>query len=128
MGREAFRETRHIHSRLLLIASLFMSAPAPGANAQDFPAKTWNTEVLGQIGSEIGATRVRVVGNLLYVADGRNLAIYDVSEPASPRGVGRVYLDYPAMDLSVSGGIACVALRYYGVKIVDVSEPRSPWS
>jgi hypothetical protein len=83
--------------RAALAASLVvLGVTASAAQAQDpvVPAgpdafTSSNVEYLGSIKADIGLTTgARVVGNKLYVTSGKNLGIFDITDPANPVRVG----------------------------------------
>jgi hypothetical protein len=85
----------------------------------------WNTRLVGQIGGACWA--VQVVGNYAYIGEGQNLTILDVSNPSSPVAIARLFLsDMFVRDIYVNAGLAYVAGLAGGLRIVDISDPRSP--
>ena len=49
-----------------------------------------NVEYLGSIKQDVGLTTgAKVVGNRLFVTSGKNISIYDISDPAQPAGARR---------------------------------------
>jgi hypothetical protein len=76
------------------------------------------------------ANDVQVVGNRAYVAlqygEHGELAILDVSNPASPVQLGGYDTSAWAYSVAVSGSVAYVADAGAGLEIIDVSNPSSP--
>ncbi len=82
-------------------------------------------ELVGELGS-LGGTFYDVVvfGSIAYVADrAGELWTIDISNPASPRTVGRRGIPGP-VDLEVSGNLLLVAAKGY-LYIFDISNPSS---
>lgn len=72
------------------------------------------------------AAAPRVVGNRLYLGD-RYLHILDISDPARPVLLGRTEsLTNGVTSIAVAGNYAHVILQYYGLCIVDISNPSYP--
>ena len=68
-----------------------------------------------------------VDGDFAYVVNGFGLFVIDVGDPTFPDMVG--YCDTPghASDVAVSRGYAYVGERWDGLRVIDVSDPASPW-
>ncbi|MFQ5427444.1 MAG: LVIVD repeat-containing protein [Thermodesulfobacteriota bacterium] len=74
-----------------------------------------------------GVADVKVVGNTAYTAFWNGFGVLEVSNPAAPVLTGRLYLEGGrgwAVDLQ--GNYAYVADREAGLKIVDITDPKSP--
>jgi hypothetical protein len=81
--------------------------------------------------------RIAVSGTYAYVADAASLwdgtnyvvrgglQVIDISDPASPRRVGR-FDTAPSANLAAVGNFVYVADREAGLQIIDVSNPTSP--
>lgn len=73
-----------------------------------------------------------ISGNYLYLplpgsaVDKGQLAVYDISTPASPRLVGSVETNGQAIGVTIAGSKAYVADGSAGVTVVDVSTPTAP--
>lgn len=102
---------------LALVWGLVGQSPQPAA------AQAGNgVDVVGHLGGAF--TRVQSVGGLAYVVAGYELAIVDVSDPATPQRLGYVTLATPVVDVAVNGTNAFVLSdRLYWI---DVSTPASP--
>ena len=50
-----------------------------------------NVEVVGAIGGTVQA--VAVLGDVVYIGEGRNLTILDVANPSAPQLVSRIFWD-----------------------------------
>jgi hypothetical protein len=63
---------------------------------------------------------------LVYLAEGPNLSIFDVSTPESPRRTGKALAPAVLTDIHVSGGLAAANVVDTGVCLFDVDNPDSP--
>jgi hypothetical protein len=67
--------------------------------------------------------------DLLYVTDARSLRVVDVSDPTTPKEVGR-YQSADDLDsfegLAVASQYAYIGADTGGLRVVDISDPRSP--
>jgi hypothetical protein len=81
------------------------------------------------------AKDICVVGNYAYLTDPANsleegdetyLIVIDVSDPESPRIVGRVSLSESAGRVDVAGNFAYVTNGRSGLQVIDISNPESP--
>ncbi|MFH0793878.1 MAG: hypothetical protein V2A74_07595 [bacterium] len=74
--------------------------------------------------------RLAVDEDRLYLADGNygGLKIVDVSNPTSPTLLSRLLTADYADDVLVRGNLVYVADRQGGARIVDVSDPRNPFT
>ena len=76
----------------LAFVVLLLTAPIAAA---DKTGPDWvssdNVEYLGSIKQDVGLTTgAKVVGNRLFVTSGKNITIYDISEPATPQTLGTI--------------------------------------
>jgi len=71
---------------------------------------------------------VKIVGDKLFVADMAlpGLAIYDISDPASPAFKGLAKTKNEAWDIDIVGNYAYVAAMSEGLYIFDKSDPANP--
>lgn len=82
---------------------------------------------VGTAGGLSNAWGVRVRDHLAYVSDGLDgLAVVDVSDPRTPRLIGRVATGGQARGLAVNDGIVYLAAGSRGLVVVDVSDPTEP--
>jgi hypothetical protein len=83
--------------------------------------------------TDMAIERIALRGNYLFASgrsslltlEGSGLRIFDVSDPATPRGVGFVPAPSMALDLCVDGNIAFYPV-YDRMLIVDVADPANP--
>ena len=70
------------------IAALAFAAPASAVTLQD-AVMSKNVEYLGSIQQDVGLTTgAKVVGDRLFVTSGKNISIYDISDPTTPKPLG----------------------------------------
>ena len=62
----------------------------------------------------------------LFVIGGGALHVFDVSDPAKPRPLGRLSGLGKVRQIAVADGVACVTAREDGMFVVDVSRPEKP--
>lgn len=70
--------------------------------------------------------RLVLEGNNLYVVDGSELLIADVSDPSNPVILGFYDTREYILDLVVSNGLAYVISEAAGLSVIDFSNPASP--
>jgi len=67
-----------------------------------------------------------IQGNYAYISDYQVFIVLDISDPTTPKVVGRFFPSYPAIiSIRVAGSYAYV-LRENGLQIVDISSPSNP--
>jgi hypothetical protein len=79
--------------------------------------------------TELGETfALAVRGDRMYLGDGWRLAVVDISNPAGPTVLGIVEWVNGSCDAAVneSGTHVLLASGVYGLRVVDVSDPRRP--
>ena len=70
---------------LLLIAASPAAAQSPPPDA----VMSDNVEYLGSIKQDIGLTTgAKILGDRMFVTSGKNISIYDISDPAAPKALG----------------------------------------
>ena len=99
--------------------SIAVSALASAASAQ-----TLTFSPVGSIPAPVDS--IRVQGMYAYVAAGRTLTIYNVSNPAAPQREGAYTFPEEIWSFRIYGSNAYVGANFFGLGIVDVSNPRSP--
>ena len=89
----------------------------------DVPVKTW---AQGKQGKGMGMG-IHVEGRRAYLAWGKEgLAIFDITDPDSPKLIGHCASLDDAWDVWVKGGYAYVAELDEGIVAIDVSDPAKP--
>ncbi|MBI2862472.1 MAG: hypothetical protein HYX89_06610 [Chloroflexi bacterium] len=109
------------------------AAPTPISSASDpswsparGQAQSLDVELVCQIGGTTNA--VAIQGSYAYIGVGPRLVILDISNPASPVVIGQspVLPDW-VQGVAVSGSYAYVADYDYGLRIINVANPASPF-
>jgi hypothetical protein len=75
-----------------------------------------NVEYLGSIKQDVGLTTgAKVVGDRLFVTSGKNLTIYDISTPESPKTLGslKVNVAWENEEVPTNGKVLAVASDFY---------------
>lgn len=109
-----------IPARAALVAALLLISAAPAA-AQVMPpagdaVMSDNVEYLGSIKDDFGVTAgARIVGNRLFVTSGKNISIYDITNPAVPVRVGamRVNISWENEEVPTNGKILGFGSDFY---------------
>ncbi len=70
--------------------------------------------------------RISVINHTAYIIDEDGIVMIDVSTPSAPSTVGSFSTPGDAMDIDVTGDIACVADGNEGLQIVDLTRRNSP--
>src|SRR3954453_19305590 len=95
-----------------LIAVSSASAATPDA------VMSSNVEYLGSIQQDVGLTAgAKVVGDRLFVTSGKNLSIYDISDPAVPKPLGTMQANiaWENEEVPTDGKLLAVASDFYSV-------------
>lgn len=77
-----------------------------------------NVEYLGSIKQDIGLTTgAKVVGDRLFVTSGKNISIYDISNPASPQQLGLLHTNiaWENEEVPTNGKVLAVASDFYSL-------------
>lgn len=101
-----------------LVAALLLAVAAPTAVAGMGPeyVASDNVEYLGTIREDFGVTAgARIVGSKLFVTSGKNISIYDISDPAKPvrQGVMRVNVSWENEEVPTNGRILGFGSDFY---------------
>jgi hypothetical protein len=97
--------------------------PLPDAVMSD------NVEYLGSIKQDVGLTTgAKVVGDRLFVTSGKNISIYDISDPASPRGLGllKTNIAWENEEVPTNGKVLAVASDFYSVGVPECVAALAP--
>jgi hypothetical protein len=102
---------------VLAAAGVLIAAPLASANKSgpDWVSSD-NVEYLGSIKQDVGLTTgAKVVGDRLFVTSGKNLTIYDISTPASPKTLGslKVNIAWENEEVPTNGKVLAVASDFY---------------
>jgi len=81
--------------------------------------------LVGNLGGT--ASAIDVIDQTMYVAVGREMLIFDVTDEQAPRLIGRTgWLGDFIADIDVRGPYAYVACGPTGIRILDVTDPTTP--
>ncbi len=72
------------------------------------------------------AEHVRAQGNYLYVSHHTSFTVWDLSNPAAPRKMGSTELPEEIWGFRVRGDRAYIGANFFGVGILDISDPAAP--
>lgn len=107
----------------VVVESAGQTALKPNSFAYDVPLG-FNMTQLGQLGGiceAVAATHTRLV----LFGEGNGLVAADYSNPDSPVILGRIHLPGLVRDIEISGDHAFVANRWFGLQIIDISNPAA---
>lgn len=84
-----------------------------------------NVEYLGSIKPDVGLTTgTKIIGNRMFVTSGKNISIYDISNPASPVRIGFVpNVSWENEEVPTNGKILAVASDFYSLMPNCVNNP-----
>jgi hypothetical protein len=107
---------------LCVTAALLLGAPPAAAEPPAPPlpdaVMSPNVEYLGSIKQDVGMTAgAKVVGDRLFVTSGKNISIYDISNPASPQALGQLFTNvaWENEEVPTNGRVLAVASDFYSV-------------
>ncbi len=110
-------------SGLVAASLLVFAAPAPAQTGTVIPpvgdaVMSPNVEYLGSIKQDVGLTTgAKVVGDRLFVTSGKNISIYDISNPASPVALGQMTANiaWENEEVPTNGKVLAVSTDYYSL-------------
>jgi hypothetical protein len=113
--------------RALLLTSVCLATPATAVAEPPEPplgdaVMSSNVEYLGSIKQDVGMTTgAKVIGKRLYVTSGKNISIYDISNPASPQGIGDLHTNiaWENEEVPTNGKVLAVASDFYSVGVPE---------
>src|SRR4051795_5165717 len=114
--------------RVALFALLaLLAVAAPAAAQTTVPAlpdavMSPNVEYLGSIKQDIGMTTgAKVIGKRLFVTSGKNLSIYDISDPTTPEALGALHTNiaWENEEVPTNGKVLAVASDFYSVGVPE---------
>src|SRR3954465_7062920 len=103
------------------IAALAFAAPASAVTVQD-AVMSKNVEYLGSIQQDVGLTTgAKVIGDRLFATSGKNISIYDISDPASPKPLGgmKANVAWENEEVPTHGKLLAVASDFYSVGVPE---------
>ena len=100
------------------LTAVLLLAPAGIASAGQGPdwVSSDNVEYLGSIKDDVGLTTgARIVGNRLFVTSGKNISIYDISDPAAPKRLGSMTMNtaWENEEVPTNGKVLAFASDFY---------------
>ncbi len=110
------------------IAALAFAAPASAVTLQD-AVMSKNVEYLGSIQQDVGLTTgAKVVGDRLFVTSGKNISIYDISDPTTPKPLGgmKVNVAWENEEVPTNGSVLAVASDFYSVGVPECVAAMAP--
>src|SRR3954451_25319444 len=113
---------------LACIAALVFAAPASAVTIQD-AVMSKNVEYLGSIQQDVGLTTgAKVIGDRLVVTSGKNISIYDISDPTTPKPLGgmKVNVAWGNEEVPTNGKVLAVASDFYSVGVPDCVAAMAP--
>jgi hypothetical protein len=102
--------------RTLLAILVLLIAAAPATAATPDAVMSSNVEYLGSIQQDVGLTAgAKVIGDRLFVTSGKNLSIYDISDPATPKALGALHVNiaWENEEVPTNGKLLAVASDFY---------------
>ena len=129
-GRKRGSRVAGVTAFAALLASAVTIAAAPAGAEPPAPplgdaVMSDNVEYLGSIKQDEGMTAgAKVVDNRLYVTSGKNISIYDISDPASPQQLGSMEFNtaWENEEVPTNGKVLAVASDFYSLVPECVSE------
>ena len=104
-----------------IFMTLFIAAPASAATLPD-AVMSPNVEYLGSIQQDVGLTAgAKVIGDRMFVTSGKNISIYDISNPATPQPLGAMTANvtWENEEVPTNGKLLVVASDFYAVGDAD---------
>jgi hypothetical protein len=110
--------------RAAVIATFSLLCLAGSASAAQLPDAVMsdNVEYLGSIQQDVGLTTgTKIVGDRMFVTSGKNISIYDISDPASPKPLGgmKVNIAWENEEVPTDGKVLAVASDFYSVGVPE---------
>src|SRR3954465_15423399 len=105
--------------RIVLLATFAaLVAAVPAASAATLPDAVMspNVEYLGSIQQDVGLTTgAKVIGDRMFVTSGKNISIYDISNPATPQPLGTMTANiaWENEEVPTNGKVLVVASDFY---------------
>jgi hypothetical protein len=103
---------------LLLLGAAVPAVAEPAAPPLPDAVMSDNVEYLGSIKQDVGLTAgAKVVGDRMFVTSGKNISIYDISDPASPKALGsmKANVAWENEEVPTNGKVLAVASDFYSV-------------
>jgi hypothetical protein len=119
---------RSLVALLLALAAPAVAAAEPPAPPLPDALMSENVEYLGSIKQDVGlTTSAKVVGNRLFVSGGKNLMVYDISDPAKPKDIGvlKVNAAWQNEEVPTNGKVLAVASDTYSAQETCLAAQRA---
>src|SRR3954469_20685314 len=115
---------RTLRAAFLATLSLLCVAAPASAVVPPLPDAVMspNVEYLGSIQQDVGLTTgAKVIGDRMFVTSGKNISIYDISNPASPQALGgmTVNVAWENEEVPTNGKVLAVASDFYSVGVPE---------
>src|SRR3954447_7949459 len=109
---------------LALLSLAAAVVPASADNVPPLPDAVMspNVEYLGSIKQDVGLTTgAKIVGQRMFVTSGKNISIYDISNPASPVPLGgmKTNIAWENEEVPTNGKLLAVASDFYSVGVPE---------
>ena len=81
-----------------------------------------NVEYLGSIKQDEGLTTgAKVIGDRMFVTSGKNISIYDISDPAKPKNLGgmKANVAWENEEVPTNGKVLAVASDFYSIGVPE---------
>jgi hypothetical protein len=101
---------------------LCLAGPAAADPALPDAVMSDNVEYLGSIQQDVGLTTgTKIVGDRMFVTSGKNISIYDISDPASPKPLGgmKANVAWENEEVPTNGKVLAVASDFYSVGVPE---------
>jgi hypothetical protein len=117
---------------LVACATLLLAVPASAQEPMEpaLPDAVFssNVQYLGSFKQDVGlTTSAKVVGNRLFVSGGKNLAVYDISNPAAPKAMGllKANLAWQNEEVPTNGKVLGFASDTYSAEQTCLGQSRA---
>jgi hypothetical protein len=107
---------------LAVLLVLFVAGPASAASPPPDAVMSDNVEYLGSIKQDVGLTTgAKIVGDRMFVTSGKNISIYDISDPAAPQALGlmKTNIAWENEEVPTNGKVLAVASDFYSVGVPE---------
>jgi hypothetical protein len=104
------------------LAVLSTAAPAAAASPPPDAVMSPNVDYLGSIKDDVGLTAgAKIVGDRMFVTSGKNISIYDISAPATPKRLGslKVNVAWENEEVPTNGKVLAVASDFYSAGVPE---------
>jgi hypothetical protein len=112
--------------RAALLAALALLCTAVPASAAVPPlgdaVMSPNVEYLGSLKQDVGLTTgAKIVGTRMFVTSGKNISIYDISDPVHPKSLGgmKANIAWENEEVPTNGKVLAVASDFYSVGVPE---------